>query len=328
MRNPNTGPGSKIGTTENEGANGTNGVNGYGTVFKIAPDGTLTTLYSFCSQSGCANGGHPVGGLIQAGSGNLYGTASEGGLNGGTVFRITTSGALKTLYAFCSQPRCIDGSSPLGGLIQATNGSFYGTTNTGGINFYYGTVFEMTPGGTLTTLYSFCSQSGCADGAQPLMGLVQATDGYLYGTTSSSSSFGTIFKISLGGTMTTLYNFGGTGAETPDAALVQATSGNFYGSSKYGGKFGAGTIFVLSTGLGPFVETRPTWGKVGGHVEILGGNLTDASSVIFNGVPALFRAVSNSLITATVPSGATGGTVQVVTPILTLPSNAPFHVLP
>ena len=85
----------------------------------------------------------------------------------GTVFKITPSGTLTTLYSFCSQSGCTDGHSPYAGLVQATNGDFYGTTLYGGANPYCGTVFKITPSGTLTTLYSFCSQSGCTDGANP-----------------------------------------------------------------------------------------------------------------------------------------------------------------
>ena len=89
-----------------------------------------------------------------------------------------------------------------------------------------------------------------------------------------------------------------------------------------------GTVFSLSVGLGPFVETQPTYGKVGAVVKILGTDLTGATSVSFNGTAAAFTVVSTSEITTTVPAGATSGTVQVVTPSGTLSSNVPFRVLP
>src|ERR1035437_3669085 len=127
------------------------------------PAQTLTTLYSFCSQSGCPDGANPTAGLVQAANGDLYGTTYFGGTNGqGTVFKITQGGTLTTLYSFCSQTNCTDGTGPYAGLVQAANGDFFGTTSNG-----YDTVFKITPGGTLTTLYSFCSQTNCTDGATP-----------------------------------------------------------------------------------------------------------------------------------------------------------------
>src|ERR1022692_482529 len=105
----------------------------YGTVFKIAPSGTLTTLYSFCAQSACTDGANPVAGLVQATNGDFYGTTENGGAYGyGTVFRITGGGALTTLYSFCAQSGCTDGQNPHAGPVQATNGDLYGTTENGG----------------------------------------------------------------------------------------------------------------------------------------------------------------------------------------------------
>src|ERR1039457_1285697 len=158
------------------------GTNGYGTVFKITPGGTLTTLYSFCFQSGCTDGVEPYPGLVQAANGDLYGTAYGGGTNGyGTVFKITPGGTLTTLYSFCYRSGCTDGAYPYAGLVQAANGVLYGTTTSGGAN-NSGTVFKITTSGTLTTLYSFCSQTNCTDGDAPSAGLVQAANGDLYGT--------------------------------------------------------------------------------------------------------------------------------------------------
>src|ERR1017187_4702018 len=134
----------------------------YGTVFKFTPGGTLTTLYSFCSQTNCTDGASPGAGLVQAASGDLYGTTMNGGIGtpgNGTVFKITPSGTLTTLYSFRSQSRCPDGGGHWAGLIQATNGDFYGTTSGAGTHGY-GTAFKITPGGALTTLHRFCSQSG------------------------------------------------------------------------------------------------------------------------------------------------------------------------
>ena len=144
------------------------------------PAQTFTTLASFNGT----NGNGPLAPLVQGTDGNFYGTTNAGGANSrGTVFKITPGGTLTTLYSFCSQTNCPDGDRPYAGLIQASDGNFYGTTRLGGASIY-GTIFKITPGGTLTTLYNFCSQSFCDDGMAPEAGLIQASDGNFYGTTS------------------------------------------------------------------------------------------------------------------------------------------------
>jgi len=317
------------------------GTGGGGTVFKITPAGTLTTLYGFCAQSGCSDGENPYAGLVQATNGDLYGTTFSGGDGySGTIFKITLQGALTTLYRFGSYSGA-DGYLPYGGLVQAANGDLYGTTSQGGAYPGYGTVFKMTPKGEFTPLYSFCTQNECTDGAIPYAGLVLGTDGNLYGTTyyggvnSTSCDLGypgcgTVFRITTKGTLTTLYSFcsqpGCADGFYPYEGLMQGTDGSFYGTTLGGN----GTIFALNVGLGPFVETVPTSGKVGGKVTILGTDLTGATSVSFNGIPATAFTVNStsSAITTTVPVGATSGTVQVVTSSGTLSSNVPFRVLP
>ncbi len=307
-------------------AGGINGSGGYGTVFKITPSGTLTTLHSFDNT----DGNQPYGTLIQGSDGNFYGTISLGGANGGgTVFKITTSGALTTLYNFCAQSNCADGEAPIAGLVQATNGNFYGTTYFGGANGF-GTIFKITSTGTLTTLHSF----DAIDGENPKAGLVQGSDGNFYGTTylGGLGNGGTVFKIIPAGTLTTLYSFctqtNCTDGQNSSAPLVQDTNGVFYGTTSLGGTGAFGTVFSLSVGLGPFVETRPTSGKVGKVVKILGTNLTGSTSVTFNGTAATFTVVSGSEITTTVPTGATTGKVKVTTPHRTLNSNVSFRVIP
>ncbi len=235
-----------------------------GTVFKITPGGTLTTLYSFCAQHGCADGGNPYAGLVQATDGNFYGTTFGRGVNGyGTVFKITPAGALTSLYSFCSQMNCADGQYPQAGLVQATDGNFYGTTPEGGGGVYHqgGTVFKITSSGTLTTLYNFCSQPACSDGADSLAALLQGTDGNFYGTTigggaycTPNSGCGTVFKITPSGMLTTMHSFDDTDdGKAPFAGLVHATDGNFYGTTAFGanpactaGLHGCGTVFRLS----------------------------------------------------------------------------------
>jgi uncharacterized repeat protein (TIGR03803 family) len=171
--------------------------------------------------------------------------------------------------------------------------------------------------------------------------LVQGLNGNLYGTTSeggtgtSSACFhgcGTVFEITPRGKLTTLHIFDGTDGFGPNG-LIQATDGNFYGTTAVGGTssacvggIGCGTVFSLGVGLGPFVETRPTFGKVGAAVIILGNHLTGATSVTFNGKAATLRVASSTEITTTVPSGATTGPVKVTTPSRTLTSNVNFRV--
>ena len=145
-----------------------------GTVFKITPAGKLTTLYNFCSQINCADGGVPYAGLTQGIDGSFYGATTIGGIGPncpypggcGTLFRLTPADELTTLYNFCSQTNCTDGSSGTG-MIQATDGDFYGTTGGGGANGGGGTVFRITPSGKLSTLHSFCGGPICADGTGP-----------------------------------------------------------------------------------------------------------------------------------------------------------------
>ena len=259
--------GNFYGTTSQGGKNYLCPVGGCGTVFKVAPGGKLTTLYSFCSQTNCADGGAPYAGLIQANNGYFYGTTLNGGANCssseecGTIFEVTPRGKLITLYSFCSQTNCADGAVPYAGLMQAANGNFYGATTYGGAYCVSsggcGTIFEITPKGKFTTLYSFCPQSHCADGSLPTAALVQATDGNLYGTTNqggancvNSGGCGTVFAITPKGKLTTLHSFcsqtGCPDGYSPLAGVVQGTNGDFYGTTTAGGANNEGTIFRLT----------------------------------------------------------------------------------
>ncbi len=311
------------------------GTNFKGTVFKITPSGTLTTLYSFCSQFNCMDGQHPLAAMVQGTDGNLYGTTASGGASSGhgTVFKITPSGTLTTLYSFCSQSGCTDGAIPQAGLVQATDGNFYGTTASGGA-IGAGTIFKITPSGMLTTLYSFCSQSGCTDGANPRAALVQVTDGNFYGTTLEAGAngtctlggnvvgCGTVFKISPGGTLTTLQSFDGTDGATPFAALVQATDGNFYGTTAFGGAsacaIGCGTVFKLTvqTSAPTITGISPTSAIAGGGAFTLtvnGTNFVSGSTVDFNGNARATTFVSSTQLTAAILASdiATAGTFNV-----------------
>ena len=310
------------------------GVYGLGTVFEVTAKGELTTLHSF------NDGTYPTG-LVQATNGNFYGTTFEGGASTecptqagcGTVFEMTPAGKLTTIFSFCPQSvACRDGALPAGGLIQASNGNFYGTTMGGGAHGG-GTVFEIAPAGKLTTIYSFCSQTKCTDGESP-SGLMQATDGNFYGTAAAGTNKeGTVFELTTGGALTTLYNFcaqaGCTDGADPMAGVLQGTNGTLYGTTAGGGTNNEGIVFSLSVGLGLFVKTNPTAGKVGANVIILGNNLKGATEVTFNGVDATITSDSNTAIMTTVPTGATTGVVEVTTAAgMKLESNLTFQVIP
>jgi len=229
--------GSVYGTTSG------GGTAGLGTVFKITPNAKLKTLHSFNRIDGAI----PIGTLIQATDGNFYGTTSQGGSNNdGTVFKISPDGMLTTLYIFCAQPNCTDGVSPIAGLVEGTDGNFYGTTIKGGLNNKdSGTVFRIARTGTLTMLHSFNGR----DGANPYGGLVQGNES-LYGTTESRgpNGGGTIFKITSQGTFATVYGFGVENTYPVDG-LIAGTDGNLYGTTSKGGAgSNLGTVFNLGSG--------------------------------------------------------------------------------
>ena len=252
------------------------GAIGAGTVFRISPEGTLTTLHSFAFG---ADGTTPEAKLVQGNDGNFYGTTLGNGTNGafGTVFQISPAGSLTTLYIFTGNA---DGGAPMAGLAQGIDGDFYGTTSTAGTGGQ-GTVFRISSAGTLTTLHSF---TGDADGGQPEGGLVYGNDGNFYGTTS----LGTVFQISSTGTLTTLHRFtGGADGDRPLAGLVRGNDGNFYGITVGGGTGDEGTVFRISSagtlttlhsfmgGIdGDLPETALVQGSDGNFYGTTGGNET------------------------------------------------------
>jgi uncharacterized repeat protein (TIGR03803 family) len=190
-------------------------------VYELTLSGTLTTLHGFSGP----DGSYPASALIQATSGNFYGTTELGGSSTvcagggapgcGTVFEITPSGTFTILHSFSGTEGQYPGSG--GSLIEATDGNFYGTTDRGGTGTAFpqcpygcGTIYRISPRGEFATLYNFCSQLNCTDGAVPVASLVQGTDGNFYGTTiygGNSTGNGTSFKITPQGVLTTLYDF-------------------------------------------------------------------------------------------------------------------------
>jgi uncharacterized repeat protein (TIGR03803 family) len=231
------------------GTTSAGGTNNVGTVFQTSTNGGLTSLHSFTG----IDGEQPSAALLRSSDGDFYGTTSGGGAHanqfgqGGTVFQISTNAVFTSLYSFTGGD---DGYGP-NGLAQGSDGSFYGTTSSGGSNSV-GTVFQIRTNGEFTSLYSF---TGRDDGYGP-NGLAQGSDGSFYGTTFSggSNSVGTVFEINTNGQLTTLYAFGtvtnasggALDGANPQAALVQGSDGNFYGTTAYDGVGYAGTVFRLA----------------------------------------------------------------------------------
>jgi uncharacterized repeat protein (TIGR03803 family) len=230
------------GTTQYGGTQG-----GYGTVFRLSPKGKLTLLHSF---AGTPDGEDPYGGLVRDKAGNLYGTTLYGGTNGGfgTVFKLGVKGKLTLLHSFAETP---DGASPLAGLIQDAAGNLYGTTQYGGTNGGFGTVFKLNSKGKLILLHSF---AGMPDGQNPYARLVRDAAGNLYGTTyyGGTSGYGSVFEINTKGKLTILHSFTPSpDGSHPIAGLIRDKAGNLYGTTSDGGDLncgfsGCGTVFKIT----------------------------------------------------------------------------------
>jgi len=294
------------------------------------PAQTFTSLASFDYNTGA----YPVGSLLQATDGNLYGTTPNGGtstycvadeyLNGcGTVFKLSPTGGLTTLYNFCSQANCTDGVFPAGELVQGTDGNLYGTTSAGGSCVYFsdgcGTVFRITLGGTLTTLYTFGALFVDGDGSGPVAGLIQATDGNFYGTTNAGSTYdwGTVFKITPDGTLTTLHSFAGADGAYPDGTLIQAADGDFYGITYGGGANGNGLICSASGGdCGTIFKITPSGTLTTLYNFCSQTNCTDGANPT---TESLVQATDGNFYGTTQYGGAyDSGTVFKITPAGTL----------
>jgi len=316
--------GNFYGTTFYGGAEGV----GYGTVFKVTPHGNLTTLFSF---NDFPNGGYPSADLVQSSDGNFYGTTYGGGdtyADGGTVFKITPTGSLTTLVRFNNT----NGGAPQGGLVRGSDGNFYGTTWWGGAGYSpfgeygSGSVFKVTSGGSLRTLLSFNNTNG----AYPEAGLVRGSDGNFYGTTSSGGAgynpaegnygFGTVFRVTSGGTLTTLVSFSGTNGADPSAGVVQGNDGNFYDTTRSGGTYGHGTVFKL-TPSGTFTTLYSFNGTNGSRPDasVMQGNdgnfygttahggLGYDGTNTYSGLGTVFQVTANGALTTLVSFNGTNG---------------------
>jgi uncharacterized repeat protein (TIGR03803 family) len=282
--------GNFYGTTRAGGANMCrNNTFPCGTVFKITPSGSYTELYSFGASP--VDGYTPSGSLVQGADGALYGVTSSGGDNGaGTVFKITLTGAYNVLYSFGSSAS--DGIVPVGGLVQASDGNFFGVTASGGSNqcpnipqagTNCGTVFKISAAGTYAKLYSFGSSQ--ADGVTPNGPLLQASDGNFYGTTvngganscstnGETNNCGTVFRITPSGAGAVVYSFGGstTNSIAPQGPLIQGRDGALYGTTASGGSgicgqlFGCGTVFRLTlSGNASILHSFATSSRLDGY---------------------------------------------------------------
>lgn len=334
-----------------------------GTIFDITPNGNLTTLYIFDNNSdgfpyappiqgpggfyGTTNSGiayriTPSGNfsllssipssaapLLLGSDRNFYGTTALGGSYGeGTIFKITRTGVVTILSSFDG----IQGEYPLAPVIQASDGNLYGTTFAGG-RFGNassgGVVFRLTPRGKMTVLHNFPDPDYPNDGSTPYAGVVEATDGNLYGVTfqGGTSNQGVMFRIMPSGQYSIIHNFDGVNAGGPRSNPMQHTNGKLYGMTTYGGGGDCGVVYSVDLGLSPFVKLVSSSGKVGQTGGILGQGFTGTTAVSLDGTPTSFKVVSDTYLTATVPPGATTGYVTVTTPSGVLTSNVPFHVI-
>ena len=255
------------------------GAFGVGTVFRMDDAGAVTVLQSLDDTTG----GCPMGAVVEGDDGALYGTANEGGsLGGGTIFRVDKGGQLTVLHAF---DPVRTGALPMSALIKGADGSFYGTTYAGGAH-NFGTVFRMDHLGAVRVLHAF---DGTTTGGYPTSPLIQASDGFLYGTTSAgfwgtsdagpARGSGTVFRIDVRGRVRVLHMFDRADGANPVAGLIQADDGRLYGTAALGGAFGGGVAFRVSLLAVTVVSPRAGMTFVLGKTMTIGWTAAGAPTV-------------------------------------------------
>jgi uncharacterized repeat protein (TIGR03803 family) len=289
------------------------------TLYRITPAGVLTVLVTLPSESDAP--------LTLATDGKLYGATLSGGtFNQGTAFSITTSGVFTTFYSFDNPT----GSSPQTTLMQASDGNFYGTTSLGGTSGG-GVVFRLSPTGAYKVIHNFVSNPSIL-GSGPTAGVVQGSDGFLYGVTAlgGANGFGTIFKLKTSGaSFSVIHSFDKTDGSFPNSTPFLHTNGIIYGQTRSGGSLDNGVLYSLADNLKPFASVFVIRsGKVGTSTSILGQGFSTATGVLFGAGAATFTALSDTYITAKAPSGATTGPVTVEEPGGNLVSPQNFRVTP
>jgi len=343
------------------------GGSGHGTIYKITPAGAFTSLYSFTNNGDgayprtppvMAMDGNLYGAtgngtayvlyrvttagvftvmatlvnqsyspLLLGTDGNLYGTTLYGGTyNSGTVFQFSPSAkTIKTLYSFKNE------WGAGGPLAQGTDGALYGTATWGGTGSS-GAIFRITTGGTYKVIYNFTT-AGTTDGRLPQNGVVQGSDGFLYGVASAGGATGqgTLFRVSTAGTGFTLFHsFGTATGDTPATALLLHTNGTIYGQTEHGGSHAAyGTIFSFSNNLKPFVKPLIlVSAKVGASVGLLGQGFTKVTGVTFGTTAATYTLTSDTFLTAKPVAGSTTAQITVKEPSGNLLSPLKFKIVP
>jgi uncharacterized repeat protein (TIGR03803 family) len=345
------------------------GTNHAGTIFKITPSGTQTVLYNFMNTT---DGAYPKTAPVQAPDGNLYGNTGNGTatvlykltpagvfsvvltlpsqsyspllvgtdgnlygmtllggtLNAGTAFQFApTTKKLKIIHNF----DVTTGSSPHGPLMQGVDGKLYGTASTGGSSSG-GVVFQLSTGGSYKVLFNF-STTNELNGATPFAGVIQGSDGFLYGVTSvgGANGAGLLFKLSTSGTgFAHVHDFATATGDTPYSTPLLHTNGKIYGLAFHGGSHLAyGAIYSLDAGLKPFASQFVYYsGKVGNSVSLLGQGFSNATGVKFGTGPGTFVASTDAFMKATVAAGATTGSITVLEPGGNLLTPQMYKVIP
>lgn len=275
---------------ETYGTASSGGAQGLGSVFRVTGSGAVETLVSFTGTTGAVPGRGPTAGLTLGPDGSLYGTTTGGGAGGfGTAFKVTTAGDFTKLVDFTGTGGTAKGSVP-GPLVVHPDGNFYGTTAAGGTGTPenpagFGTVFRMSPGGTVTTLVEFTGTAGNAKGGEPT-GALAISGTTLHGVTriGGASNLGTIFRLTTAGSFTALHDFTGTNGARPAGGLFLHPNGLLYGTTEFGGAEGFGTAFSLSTAAAPVFTSIRSFADLVGSQPV--GELVAADATTLLGTVA------------------------------------------